>query len=1120
MNKMDQSNPRISRGRPYKINPKKITVLIFGLIFFMITTAGTMVNVKALFVQNTGTCTQYSVTRACFIDLNPDFRKTSTISRRAQPASLKDIIINDYYPYHFINQLRQPDDFNIGQADVPMSTILTYLGGGALFGVAIAAVLLAWSVSLKKQVGQRTMHLKEEMHEREQAEVALRESEARFRSLFDDSPICLWEEDFSAVKQGLDELRAGGVTDFNVYFVRQPEAVAQYAALVKVVDVNKATLALYGAASKEDMVKNLAAILSEEGYGQFRNELVQIASGATHFEIEQTNQTLDGRRKIVNLNWAVIPGHESDLSRIIVSLVDITERKQTEEALRTSDRYYSSLFNNMLHGIAYCQMLYENDVPRDFIYLDVNQEFEKITGLKNVIGKKVTELIPGIRESDPKLFEIYGRVAMTGSPEVFKTYIEGLRDWYSISISSPRQSYFVAVFDVITASKLAEENHKKSEQQFRTLFEQAAVGVAVTDAHSGEFLKINQRFCEILGYSAEEMKGVPFKTLTYPDDVQISLEKMQLLLSGAIRKFLLEKRYIKKDGSCVWVNINAAAMWEPGEDPTSYVTIVQDITERKQAGEQIASLVERFDLASRAAHLGVWDWDIVNNHLVWDDYMYELYGVKKENFAGAYEAWLDGIHPDDRKNNDEISQQAQRGEREYDPEFRVLWPNGTVHWLKAYGHITRGADGKPLRMIGVNYDITERKRTEEALRESEEKLRLFIEFAPASLAMFDREMIYQAVSQRWITDNHLEGQEILEKSHYVILPGITEEWKEVHRRGMTGEVVTCEEDKFVRLDGSIQWLKWEVRPWFKDDRTVRGIIIFFEDITEYKQVEEKLNANHIELQRLLAEADESRQVLLNVVEDQKIAEEKLSQLNIELEQRVRERTTELEAANQELEAFSYSVSHDLRAPLRGIDGWSSVLMDDYKDQLDEKGRQSLGRVRSETQRMGQLIDDMLRLSRVTRAEMKRGPVNLSELALSIAARLQEETPQQNARFIIQTGLDDLGDPNLLEIMLTNLLSNAWKFSGKHPQPVIEFGKSLINGKPAYFVRDNGAGFDMAYAKNLFGAFQRMHKQSDFPGTGIGLATVQRIIHRHGGKVWAEASKNAGATFYFTLQESA
>jgi PAS domain S-box-containing protein len=228
----------------------------------------------------------------------------------------------------------------------------------------------------------------------------------------------------------------------------------------------------------------------------------------------------------------------------------------------------------------------------------------------------------------------------------------------------------------------------------------------------------------------------------------------------------------------------------------------------------------------------------------------------------------------------------------------------------------------------------------------------------------------------------------------------------------------------------------------------------------------------------------------------------------------------LEQANKEMEAFAYSVSHDLRAPLRGIDGWSQALLEDYKDKLDEQGQQYLNRVRSETQRMGELIDDLLMFSRQTRSKMEWQQVDMTAMAQNIISRLQQQNPALRVDFVIQPGLTAQGDSRMLEIALVNLLDNAVKFSSKNADSRIEFGQVEQEGSKAFFVRDNGVGFDMAYANKLFGVFQRLHSSSEFPGTGIGLATVQRIINRHGGRIWAEAQVNQGATFYFTLKEGA
>ncbi len=247
------------------------------------------------------------------------------------------------------------------------------------------------------------------------------------------------------------------------------------------------------------------------------------------------------------------------------------------------------------------------------------------------------------------------------------------------------------------------------------------------------------------------------------------------------------------------------------------------------------------------------------------------------------------------------------------------------------------------------------------------------------------------------------------------------------------------------------------------------------------------------------------------------AAREIRKLNENLEQKVLERTEQLSAANKELEAFSYSVSHDLRTPLRAIDGFSRELLENSRSRLDDLGKADLQRIRAATQRMSQLIDDLLKLSRVTRSDMEYQDVRLSEIVGKIAHELQADQPERRVTFKIQPGLTARGDAQLMRVALDNLLGNAWKFTQKVSSARIDFGESNQEGKKAFFIRDNGAGFDMAYAAKLFGVFQRMHESRDFPGTGVGLATVQRIIARHGGQIWAEAAVGRGATFFFTLR---
>jgi light-regulated signal transduction histidine kinase (bacteriophytochrome) len=267
--------------------------------------------------------------------------------------------------------------------------------------------------------------------------------------------------------------------------------------------------------------------------------------------------------------------------------------------------------------------------------------------------------------------------------------------------------------------------------------------------------------------------------------------------------------------------------------------------------------------------------------------------------------------------------------------------------------------------------------------------------------------------------------------------------------------------------------------------------------------------------------DDGTPMILLAIEDateKALALDALHKLNRELDDRVSERTAQLEAANRELEAFAYSVSHDLRAPLRALDGFSDELLRCYADRLDDRGQHYLQRLRSGTQRMGQLIDDMLQLSRLNRVAMKREPVDLTTLAEGVAADLRGREPDRTVAFFIEPGLSTIGDAGLLGVALENLLGNAWKFTSKKLSATITVGRQTHEGAPAFFVRDDGAGFDMAHISNLFGAFQRLHTQREFPGTGVGLATVQRVVHRHGGQVWAEGVPGEGATIHFTLPQ--
>lgn len=484
-----------------------------------------------------------------------------------------------------------------------------------------------------------------------------------------------------------------------------------------------------------------------------------------------------------------------------------------------------------------------------------------------------------------------------------------------------------------------------------------------------------------------------------------------------------------------------------------------------------------------------------------------LLGYRAEELTGTNAFGY--VHPDDVEQVLSVfAQTLETGGVSPLVEFRFRHADGSWRHLEAIGNSLL-EDPRFRGMVVNSRDITERKRAEEALRFQKTLLEAQSEASIDGILVVSTEGQVLSFNQRFVEMWQIPEEVIATRSDEAALQSVLD--KLVDPQKFLARVAylyehTDEEsrDEILLKDG--RTFDRYSAPVRDRDGTYHGRVWYFRDMTERKQAEKEIRRLNETLESRVAERTAQLEAVLDEIQH----------LNEQLEQRVRQRTAQLRAINEELESFSYSISHDLRAPLRSINGFSQALLEDYADKLDEEGKDHLGRVKAGSERMADLIDDLLHLSHTTRGKMSHERVDLSALFRSVARELEQSYPEREVELVVEDGLVAEGDERLLRVALENLLRNAWKFTGKQSRAYIEFGFAEHEGTPAYFVRDNGVGFDMTYSRNLFGAFQRLHDESEFSGTGIGLATVQRVIRRHGGSVWAEGAVGRGATFYFTL----
>ena len=647
--------------------------------------------------------------------------------------------------------------------------------------------------------------------------------------------------------------------------------------------------------------------------------------------------------------------------------------------------------------------------------------------------------------------------------------------------------------------------HKKAQEEILRLaaIVESSEDAIISKTLDGIIATWNRGAERLYGYAADEIVGKPLAVLMEPDRSDEMSHILDSIRTGErLRHF--ETVRVRKDGGRVPVSLTVSPIKDASGQIIGASTVARDMTDRKRMEETLraASLYARSLIEASLDPLVTISPDgkitdvnrateqvtgVSRDRLIGSDF--SDYFTEPENARAGYKKVL-----------------SEGLVRDY--PLTIRHSSGSMTDVLYNATIYRNESGDVQGVFAAARDVTERKRMEEILRAASLYARSLIEASLDPLVTISPDGTITDVNQATeqvtgVSRDRLIGSDF---SDYFTEP---DKARQGYQRVMSQGLVRDYPLTIRHTSGHTTDVLYNATVYRNECGKVEGVFAAARDITERKRAEEEIRKLNAELELRVIERT-AQLASANVELKNEIAE------RLRIEEALRLHTAQLEAAIQELEAFSYSVAHDLRGPLRSIDGFSQAILEDYGDTLGEQGKDYLNRARAATQRMGQIIDDLLKLSRISRAEMKRETVNLSAIALAIADDLRSKQPDRDVEFVIARGLVVQGDARLLRMAMENLLGNAWKFTGQQPLAKIEVGVMEEEGARAFFVRDNGVGFDMTYADKLFGAFQRLHAASDFPGTGIGLATVQRIIQRHGGRVWAEGAPGKGATFYFTL----
>ena len=879
---------------------------------------------------------------------------------------------------------------------------------------------------------------------------------------------------------------------------------------------------------------------------------------------------------------------------------------------------YRFLIENMPDAFAYHQIVTAEDgTPVDYVFLKVNQAFEELTGLKRekIIGKKVTEILPGIEKSEFDWIGTYGNVASSGEPVRFESFFEPLGRWYDVSAYSDKLECFATVFRDFTESK---KNEMEAEKHQREMTEIKNIGLLASSSINLETVlnSILKSTANLINASVGMVfvKDLNSELIMWGASLGLSDEfvndfKVKPIhlgegLTGTIAQ-TGEPIYIHRDSSCdprivrpiiekeglnsfLGVPIFAEdkiigvmnILTRPpdilNENDVNIVSAIasqvglairnaQLYENQNKANEDLLISEEKFRQVAENVGEVFWLRSADNSKMLYISPAYEMvWGRTVQSLYDNPQTFIDSTYDADKPAVFAEFEKYVNGGK-FDLEYRIVRPGGDIRWVQAQSFPVLNEDGEVIRHTGIAVDITELKQAEEALRESEASVRSRLNaifepqgnFGDLELSDIIDVPAVQSLMEIFHRITGMPSAIVDDKGNVLIGIGWQDICTRFHRCHPETLKNCIESDTTLAsgaTPGSFKTYRckngmWDMASpivvagrhigniylgqflyaeetidvqWFRDQAKRYGFneeeyIAALSRIPHYnRETAMEVMSFYSQLAEMLSSLGFRTISLARMITARKQAEEEIRKLNEDLEERVRNRTAQLEAANRELDAFAYSASHDLRGPLNRISGFSEALLEDYSDQLDSQGKDYLQRISNSSRHLGELIDDLLKLSKVSQQLISREPVEISVLVNIYLKELKSREPERQVETVITPGLVVEGDTALLRIALENLLNNAWKFStGKNPAR-IEFGNELQEDKKVYFIRDNGTGFDMKHAEKLFTAFQRLHDPKTYPGTGVGLSIVSRIIHRHGGEIWAEGEDGNGACFYFTL----